>query len=286
VVVLGDEYLASHLTFLAPAGALTVIDTHNAASRGHWRVARTGPGLGRRLEYACLAINTAGVERRFYPAADELWAVSPDDAEFFRRRLGRPAHVVPNVVDVPEMPPDEGETRAVTLTGSYAYAPSEEAALRLICIAAPLLRGGELERLTVVGRGPTPRMRALASATPGVELTGPVPTVVPYLRAARVFAAPIASGAGTKLKVLEAMAQGRAVITTPLGAEGIAIAPGIHAEVVPLDRFGEELSALVRDPVRQARLGRAAHHLVAERYSREAMRAAAARYISEALHRS
>lgn len=271
LVVLGDEYLASLLPHLPVDAERVVVDTHNAASRGHLRVALSGGGLVSRLQYLCLAWNTARVERRFFPQAGHVWAVSRDDAAYYERTTGCRVEVVPNVVEVPSAPPPMGDPRTVALTGSYSYVASEDAALRLLRIAAPLLADGTVARLLVVGSQPTARMRAIAAGVGGAELTGAVEDVAPYLDASGVFAAPIAAGSGTKFKILQAMARGRAVLTTPIGAEGIELTPGVHAEVVDLREFEASLRALCLDPVRQARLGAAGHALVRERYSREAM---------------
>ncbi len=94
-------------------------------------------------------------------------------------------------------------------------------------------------KLTLVGSRPPPPIRDLASR-PGVEVTGTVPEVAPYYEEALAAVVPLLSGAGTRLKILEAMAAGVPVVSTPLGAEGLAIAPGENILLAPGDTSGSE----------------------------------------------
>jgi glycosyltransferase involved in cell wall biosynthesis len=279
LVVLGDVYLTAFLEPLRVLGVPIVVDTHDAASVVHARIAAAAAGLGTRLAFLALSANTARVERRMLPLADELWTVSEADARFYREQVGlRRVEVVPNVVDFP--PPPEtlapGEPGSVVFTGSFAYWPNEDAALRLIDLTRPLHAAGAVSRIYLVGIAPTPRMRAAAAGAEHVVVTGRVPEIVPYLARAAVVAAPLAAGSGTKLKVLEAMAAARPVVTTPIGAEGLGLTPGVHAEVATLENFPRVLGEVLRDPARQARLAAAGREWAEARYSMAALEAALA----------
>jgi glycosyltransferase involved in cell wall biosynthesis len=104
-----------------------------------------------------------------------------------------------------------------------------------------------------------------------VIVTGMVPEVRPYLERASVVAAPIAAGSGTRLKILEAMALARPVITTPMGAEGLGLEPGAHAEIADLAEFPGRLAALLGDAARRRALGWAGREWAEGRFSLEAM---------------
>jgi len=104
-----------------------------------------------------------------------------------------------------------------------------------------------------------------------VVVTGKVPDVRPYLERASVVAAPIAAGSGTRLKILEALALARPVLTTPMGAEGIGLEPGVHAEIADLADFPARLAALLGDAARRRALGRAGREWAEGRFSLEAM---------------
>jgi glycosyltransferase involved in cell wall biosynthesis len=120
--------------------------------------------------------------------------------------------------------------------------------------------------ISFVGQQPNRTVRALATR-PGVEVTGWVADTRPYIADAAVYAVPLRMGGGTRLKVLEAMAMGKAIVCTSLGAEGIECMPG--RDLVIADRaedFAQAVGSLIRDPVRRKELGANARKLVEEKY--------------------
>lgn len=271
VVVLGDAYLAAaFLPVVQPLARAVIIDTHDAASLVHQRIAEAATSLPEALAYRLLARNTFAMEARYFPRADQVWTVSEEDADYYRRRHGiENVAVVPIAVDtqpLPEPRPPE-EPGAIVFTGSFSYWPNEDAALRLIEMAPRLRRRGALRELSLVGIDPTPRMFAAAAAVEGVVITGRVPEVAPFLDRAALVVAPLAAGSGMKVKLLEGMARARPVLTTPFGAEGLAIRPGVHAEIVPLGQFEDKLAELMRDPLRRAALAAEGRRLVEALYS-------------------
>ncbi|MDT7604133.1 MAG: polysaccharide biosynthesis protein PslH, partial [Acidobacteriota bacterium] len=117
-------------------------------------------------------------------------------------------------------------------------------------------------RFRVVGRDPHARVRRLASAS--VEVTGTVPSVVEHLREATVFVVPLRVGGGTRLKIFEAMAVGKAVVSTTVGAEGLDVSDG--RDVLLADdaaSFAAAINSLLGDPVRRRELEREASALAA-----------------------
>ena len=274
VIVLGEVYMAPMIPALAALGARIVVDTHDAASRVHARIGAASGNVGLKLGFALLAHDTRRVERRWLPEVDQLWTASEEDAAFYRSEVGLArVEVVPNVVPFPPVPAAEEEDGAVVFTGSFGYWPNEDAALRLIELTRALADRGLVRRVYLVGISPTERMRRAAAGLPHVVITGRVPEVAPYLLRAQVVAAPLSAGSGTRLKILEAMASARPVLTTPVGAEGLGAVPGVHAEVVPLERFGDALAALLRDPARRATLAREGRAFAEARYSPAALEA-------------
>jgi glycosyltransferase involved in cell wall biosynthesis len=113
--------------------------------------------------------------------------------------------------------------------GLFTYQPNEQAALRLIREVLPAVRArGVAANVVLLGRDPTPTLYEAARQTPGVELTGAVQSVLPYLERPCIVTLPIAVGSGTRLKLLEAFAVGRPVVSTSKGAEGLAVVDGDH----------------------------------------------------------
>jgi polysaccharide biosynthesis protein PslH len=119
----------------------------------------------------------------------------------------------------------------------------------------------------LVGARPPASFRRLA-ALPGVTVTGEVPQTQPYLREAAVAVAPLLVGGGTRLKILEALAMEKAVVTTSLGCEGLDVVPGEHLLVADEpDAFADAVTRLLQDDDLRARLGAAGRQLVERAYS-------------------
>jgi glycosyltransferase involved in cell wall biosynthesis len=121
----------------------------------------------------------------------------------------------------------------------------------------------------VVGRNPTHEVRALRTV-PGIEIVGTVPDVRPYLSRAAAVVVPLLVGGGTRLKIFEALAAGKAVVSTSIGCEGLPVVPGKHLLVADDPaRLADAVAELLGDGERRAALGKAARDLVAERYGAE-----------------
>jgi glycosyltransferase involved in cell wall biosynthesis len=120
--------------------------------------------------------------------------------------------------------------------------------------------------LTIVGRAPTPAVKRLAEGQ-GIEVTGRVDDVRPYMKEADVYVVPLRIGGGTRLKIFEAMAMGQAVVSTTIGAEGLPVTDGEHVMIADDPRaFAQTVIDLLRNPERRAQLAAAARALVVERY--------------------
>ncbi len=121
-------------------------------------------------------------------------------------------------------------------------------------------------RFLIVGQNPHARLGALAG-DPAVKLTGRVPDVRPYMAAAAVYVVPMRIGGGTRLKVLEAMAMGKAIVSTSLGCEGYPVRDGVELLIADSPaEFARAVVALLRDPARRLQLGRAAREFALSRY--------------------
>jgi glycosyltransferase involved in cell wall biosynthesis len=123
-------------------------------------------------------------------------------------------------------------------------------------------------RFVVAGRNPPRHFTAKFAGVPGMEFTGTVPDMRPYISAATVVVVPLRVGGGTRIKILEASAAAKAVVASRVGAEGLDLAEG--REIILADdpkEFGGAIVELLRDPQRRRRLGRAAREKIVERYS-------------------
>lgn len=181
--------------------------------------------------------------------------------------------VVPNGVDLAAFQGcDEDQVVAdrIIYTGTMDYYPNSDAVLYFAQHCWPLIRR-EVPTATwqIVGRNPPPEVQQLSELS-GITVTGSVPQVQPYLAEAAVSIVPLQIGGGTRLKILEALAMRKAVISTSLGCEGLAVTPGKHLEVADRpEKFAQAVIALLRDPQRRAQFGEAGRALVEQEYSWE-----------------
>ena len=211
----------------------------------------------------------AHAESAYVKLADHVLTVSENDRAFFARQVDpNRVSVIPTGVDTeyfqPSSEPEQPD--AIVFTGSMDWMPNEDGVAYFVEKIFPLIRR-EVPGASfwAVGRRPPRRVQALASGN--VVVTGAVPDIRPYLAKAAVCAVPLRSGSGTRIKIFEAMAMGKAVVSTTMGAEGLPVRHGENIILAddPAD-FAREVAALLRDPQRRACLGRAARQLVERDY--------------------
>jgi len=194
-------------------------------------------------------------------------AVSEADKEALCCLLpGLPVSVVPNGVDTTYYQPAEVETDGSLLfTGKMDFRPNVGGVLWFFQRFWPLVKERLPQaRFLVVGRNPSPRLSPLFQ-DPQVTVTGFVPDVRPYIARASICLVPLRMGGGTRLKVLEAMAMGKAIVSTSLGCEGIKTT---GQELIIADNesnFARLVIDLWGDEKRRRSLGMAARRL-AEKY--------------------
>ncbi|MBX3232346.1 MAG: glycosyltransferase [Labilithrix sp.] len=162
--------------------------------------------------------------RRF----DHVIAVSEQDAELMRRQYQvTRVTAQPTGVDIDFFRPQPETTRnthELVFLGSMDWLPNEDGVAWFVEEVFPLVRKKEPKaKLTIVGRKPSPRVKNLAVQHAGVEVTGTVDDVRPYLARAAALVVPLRIGGGTRLKIYEAMAMGIPVVSTTVGAEGLPL---------------------------------------------------------------
>jgi sugar transferase (PEP-CTERM/EpsH1 system associated) len=210
-------------------------------------------------------------EARTCARASLTLAVSDTDRDLLAALApAAPISAVPTGVDTDYFTPVEAveDPERLAFTGSMDWHPNEDAALHFIEAILPRIRR-EVPgvRLDLVGRDPSRRLREAAAAA-GVRVTGTVDDVRPYLAAAAACVVPLRVGGGTRLKIFEMLAMGKAVVSTTVGAEGLPLVPGTHfVQADDPARFAAEVTALLRDPARRRALGEAGRRLVESRYS-------------------
>ena len=172
------------------------------------------------------------------------------------------------IVLPPSLDPGLEEPGTMLFVGNFTHPPNRDAAIWLTRKILPeVLRRDPEARLRIVGTAPPPQVRELAG--PAVEVVADAPSVEPYLAAAAVVIAPVRTGGGMRMKVLEALARGKAVVTTRRGAEGF-LGSGAEPPFVVADGEAEMATAiaeLLADRDRSRELGRRAREFAERHHS-------------------
>jgi len=255
----------------APVPRLTV-DEHNIEHDLRRQSRDASRGLVRRLFHS---VNWGKALREGVGAwrgCDGVTFTSADDEARARALLPSiRSAVIPNAADLeyfrprPDLPPSDART--ALFFGTLNYFPNEDGVRHLLQDIWPLLeRSHPRARLKVIGADPTPEV--LSHRGPRVEVAGLVDDLRPHLSEAAVTVVPLRVGGGTRFKILEAMAMGKPVVSTTIGAEGIVATPG--RDILLADDPGAFAAAVGRvldDPDLARRLGAAGRALVEKHYS-------------------
>jgi sugar transferase (PEP-CTERM/EpsH1 system associated) len=264
---------SSYLCALAvPASVKLVLDEHNIEYEVFRRMFRGERSLPRRAFNQLEHVRFRRYERAWWRRADGCLVTSERERQIVSEHApDTPVAVVPNGVDLNyfRARPPTRPTQTVLFNGTLDYRPNVDGAQYLIERVWPLVRSRcPAARLLVVGRADPATTRRLSR--PGVEVVGEVPDVRPYLERAMVVAVPVRIGGGTRLKVLEALAMGKAIVSTTLGCEGIAVRDGEHLLLADdTSSFAERVVQLLERGRDSAALGRAGRELIERRYSWE-----------------
>jgi len=204
---------------------------------------------------------------------DLVLAVSDADArtfgDLYPGRLAAPAHVVQTGVETDYFTPVAAvpERTHMVFTGSMDWLPNEDGMTWFCREILPKVREAEpAATLSIIGRAPTPAVRRLGDLA-GVEVTGRVDDVRPHIARGAVYIVPLRIGGGTRLKIFEAMAMAKAVVSTTIGAEGLPVVDGRHLDLADDPaRFAQAVVRLMRDESARRALEAAARALVVEKY--------------------
>jgi glycosyltransferase involved in cell wall biosynthesis len=265
------DFLSAVPNLPNPAPVPVLLFEHNVEHLIWRRLSASVP----RLQRAAVALEWRKLrryERRACTRATTTVAVSEDDrARLAALAPGATVAAIPTGVDTAYFAPNGAGPPAdagVVFVGSMDWFPNEDAALFLLEAVLPGIRAAVPDaRLTLVGRDPSERLRAAAAKAAGAEVTGTVDDVRPYLERAAVVVVPVRVGGGTRLKIFEALAMGKALVSTTVGAEGLPLVAGEHyLRADAPEAFAAAVVELLRTPGRRDELGAAGRALVTERH--------------------
>jgi glycosyltransferase involved in cell wall biosynthesis len=250
-----------------------VLDEHNIEYEAIRRMGETANTALRKL-YATVDWRKLRREELLaWKRFDGVSLVSARDEELLLRDEPQAKTVVvPNAVDLDSFRPSDAPTDPSSLLffGAMNYHPNVDGVLYFLDEIFPKIQAlVPSAKLTVMG--PTPAPSVLDRKSTVVDVTGFVEDPRTRIERAAVLVVPLRIGGGTRFKIVEGMAQGKAIVSTRIGAEGLDVVHGDHLLLAdePAE-FAKQVERVVRDPALAARLGRAARKLAEEKYGWDA----------------
>ena len=249
--------------------AVKVLDAHNVEFENHLRMATHADTVVERLFHRRESFLLKREEREACRRHDAVLVTSRRDGELLQALAsGLSTFVIPNGVDTSYFAPssEPPEPADLVFTGMMAYRPNYDGILYFLDEIFPLIRAVvPAARIHIVGHRPPPKLCKRASDH--VVVTGSVADVRPFIARSAAYVVPLRMGGGTRLKILEALAMKKPVVTTSIGCEGLELS---HEESVLIAdepiAFARHVVELLRnEPLRQT-LGSTGHALVREVY--------------------
>lgn len=201
---------------------------------------------------------TRTVEGKVCRSFSHIVTVSKADQQTLHDEFGIDnVSTIPAAVDTEFFRPTEGRPQSgrMVFVGSMDWEPNEDGIVWFLSEVYPRIRRAVPDAsCSIVGRSPSSRLKAIAARTPAVDLAGWVPDVRPYLAQSEVVVVPLRIGGGTRIKIPEAMAMAKAVVSTPIGAEGLPFRDGRELRIAdhPQDFAQAVVELLTNAPIRES----------------------------------
>lgn len=255
-----------------------IVDEHNVEFKILERCADVEKSLVKKFLYTSQASKMRTFESYAVERFSACAVVSEDDRRIMSdlTRRNFPIHVIPNGVDTSffhkadflkkqQLPTEED---AVVFTGSMDWLPNDDAVVYFAKEILPLIwKKNDKVKFYIVGKSPSENIRNIADKDKRIIVTGRVDDVRDFMLRAKVFVVPIRIGGGTRLKILEAMSMEKPIVSTTVGAEGIAY---LHGEDILIadqpENFADTVLSLMKDDARRKRMGVQARDLVCRAY--------------------
>ena len=261
--------------FLAEVDLPKVLSTQNVDSYIWARLSEKTKNPAKKVFYLSQKRAFKRYEKLISPQFSTTTCVSETDQNWLRESCpDLRVDVIPNGVDLDLYQPNHDERIPDTLlyTGSMDWFPNEDAVIYYVNEMWPIIRSRcPNVRFLIVGQYPTENVRKLSNL-PNIEVTGRVDDVKPYIAQSAVYVVPLRIGGGTRLKILEALAMEKAVVSTSIGAEGLDLINNEEAiiEDNPL-QFAAKVVELLENPERCRQLGKKGRSRVQRDYGWQAI---------------
>lgn len=256
------DFLDAAINFPGSLNIPSVLFQHNVESEIWRRHAATAGNPVKRMMYGMEFRKMLGYERAACCKFQHVIAVSENDRSLMMRWVdGDRVTVVPTGVDLEQYHPAPRTTTQaplITFVGAMDWEPNVDGVEYFCAEVLPIIKAEVPEaRFRIVGRNPDRRVQKWAGDS--IEITGRVPSVVEHLHESAVVIVPLRIGGGTRLKIYEAMATAKAVVSTTIGAEGLDVHHG--RDIMLADdpaSFAQAVIMLLRDPALRERYEKAA----------------------------
>ena len=276
IVIIEHSRMSYYIQNIDPQlNVKTVLVLHNIMSVLYYRLYVHEKNLYKKLKLLLDWVPLRTWELKMARRFDKVVAMSEvDKAMLLKQRADLDVVVVPNGVDTRlfDFFSHADRVKNLLFVGSMDYEPNAEAMVYFSQRIWPAIRRQHPDcTLTIVGNAPPASIQPL-DGRDGVVVAGYVDDLRPYYKRARVAIAPLRSGGGTRLKILEAMAFGTPVVSTRIGCEGLEVEDQVHLSLAddPVD-FANRVSELLTDPSFGRRLARNGRALVESTYDWEAI---------------
>ena len=262
------DFLSASWNFPARLPIPCVLFQHNVESSLWQRMAAVESNPVKKLSFTIESAKMTRYERATLGRFHHIIAVSEHDRQqMLQMNPACEITVVPTGVDTQKFnvaPASSTEPPRVVYTGSMDWEPNVDAVEYFCSQIWPRIREEFPDAIfQIVGRNPFAKVRRLASES--VEVTGTVPSVAEYLEKASVVVVPLRIGGGTRLKIFEAMAMGKALVSTSIGAEGLEVENGRDLLLADdASRFADAVILLLRDAAMRRKFEQAAVRLAAQ----------------------
>ncbi|MEZ5362704.1 MAG: glycosyltransferase [Bryobacterales bacterium] len=257
LAVIEHFWCADYLQMVREAADLVVLDLHNVESALHAGCAQTEP-WPQRVGHRFFHRRAEQLERRMFAQFDLVLATSRTDAARVRALSpGVLVSVMPNSIPLREVP-DVPESEVIAFSGNLEYHPNVSAVRFFATQVWPGIRRTHNSLVwRLIGKNPH-AVQDVVGADPRIELSGEVSDALPEIAKAKVVVVPLLAGSGTRVKIVEAWAAARPVISTPIGAEGLPIVDGENIVLAETpENWMKQVLQLLEDERSRTNLGAA-----------------------------
>lgn len=264
------DFMQSTLNFRRVSGIPQILFQHNVEATIFKRHMQQTVNPISKLFWGLQYLKMFYHEKKQSQKFDAVIAVSPIDKERMVEWYGlNNVYTIPTGVDTEFYSPSPvPQKKQIVFVGAMDWLPNHDAVDFFLEEIFPIVLNNEPDaRFVIVGRNPSPKLKKLIDRSANVSLTGWVEDIRPYVHESAVFVVPIRIGGGTRLKIYEGMAMGKAVVSTSIGAEGLPLTDKEHLYFADSAAdFAQAILLLLRDERERKLLGERARQFVYENF--------------------